>query len=487
MPVGRASKLCLYATDDMNSLWRSTPGACCVEKSGAVYEKSLIESYIAENGKDPITNDELTVDDLVELRPFNTVKPRPPQFTSIPSLLSAFQNEWDALALERFRLQQELEQARRELSTALYENDAAVKVLARIQKERDEARDALSKLSINGQTTEADSMQVDGQALSEELATAVSETHAVLSKTRRKRPVPEDWAAPDEVASFKVQKISDSANPVSKFLSIDDGSNRLLHAAGQASGSAAVFSLEQKDNIENFTSHQDGEISGGIFTNDNSIAVGTTTGAIGVLDRTDGSLDISRIPHSGEVTSVSMHPSGKFFASTSLDKSYIFFRIDDAEPAGGIQVAAQVTTDTPLSTGSFHPDGHLFAAGGHNGEIKIYETSTGNKAATFEIGGPVQSLAFSENGTWLAASVKGDAEVQVWDLRKTAVIQRLSSKGPVHCVRWDYTGQFLVAAGSMGTTIFGYTKASKEWSELVQSPAEAVAVLWGKTQRPYMA
>ena len=70
----------------------------------------------------------------------NAAPPRPPKATSLPSLLSMLQNEFDAVLLELYDTRKVLEETRRELSSALYQNDAAVRVVARVVKERDEAR-----------------------------------------------------------------------------------------------------------------------------------------------------------------------------------------------------------------------------------------------------------------------------------------------------------------------------------------------------------
>ena len=145
---------------------------------GNVFEKRLIEAYISENGTDPVTNETLNTDDLIDVKSSRIVRPRPPTLTSIPSLLSVFQNEWDALALETYTLKHQLMQTRQELSTALYQHDAAVRLIAKLSRERDEARDALSKITTNGTgTSNGDAMQVDGQALSDSLIAKVEAIH----------------------------------------------------------------------------------------------------------------------------------------------------------------------------------------------------------------------------------------------------------------------------------------------------------------------
>ncbi|KAK4220527.1 ubiquitin-protein ligase E4, partial [Podospora fimiseda] len=71
-------------------------------KTGTVFEKRLILKYIEENGKEPGTDEELDPEDLLDLKTSRVVRPRPPNSTSLPSLLKAFQDEWDALVLDAY-------------------------------------------------------------------------------------------------------------------------------------------------------------------------------------------------------------------------------------------------------------------------------------------------------------------------------------------------------------------------------------------------
>ncbi|MCJ1402752.1 hypothetical protein MMC11_005973 [Xylographa trunciseda] len=437
-------------------------------KSGNVFERRLIEAYISENGTDPITNEELTIDDLIDVKSSRTVRPRPPTLTSIPALLSVFQNEWDALALETYTLKQQLVQTRQELSTALYQHDAAVRVIARLSRERDEARDALSKVTMNGgPTTNGDSMQVDGQELSEALAAKVDTTQERLSKTRRKRAVPEDWADADTILSLKPKKISESLYSGSRSLALDKSGDLVL--LGGSDGVAGVFSVSQNEVLQTLRGGG-GAITDGLWAADRAV-IATSTGNVKVFNA--GSEVSSFSGHAGKAASIALHPSGEILASVGVDKSYIFYDLESSK------IATQVYTDSALTAAAFHPDGHLFAAGGTDGQIKVFDVKSGANAANFESSGPVQSLSFSENGTWLASVTKGESSVSIWDLRKAAQIKSLEIGSPVTSVRWDYTGQFLLAAGPSGVAVQQYLKATKEWSEILRSSVEAVSGEWG--------
>jgi len=58
----------------------------------------------------------------------------------ISDVVSIFRNEWDAAMLESFTIKQNLEIVRKELSHALYQHDAACRTIARLIKEKEEAK-----------------------------------------------------------------------------------------------------------------------------------------------------------------------------------------------------------------------------------------------------------------------------------------------------------------------------------------------------------
>jgi pre-mRNA-processing factor 19 len=101
------------------------------KKSGLLFERRLIEKVVQETGRCPITDEPLEKDDLLVVSTGNTIKPRPTPATSIPGLLSLLQNEWDATVLEAHQLRQALHAARQELSHALYQHDAATRVIGK--------------------------------------------------------------------------------------------------------------------------------------------------------------------------------------------------------------------------------------------------------------------------------------------------------------------------------------------------------------------
>ncbi|CAG2059240.1 unnamed protein product, partial [Timema podura] len=188
--------------------------------SGSIFERRLIEKYIVENGVDPIIGKELSVDMLIEIKTTPIVKPKPPSATSIPAILKTLQDEWDAVMLHSFTQRQQLQTARQELSHALYQHDAACRVIARLTKEVTAAREALATLKPQaGITTNpagipqpAIAVEAGGVAnqpteqagMTADVIQKLQDKATVLTQERKKRgrTVPEDLVSQDTLRTF---------------------------------------------------------------------------------------------------------------------------------------------------------------------------------------------------------------------------------------------------------------------------------------------
>ncbi|KAH3960872.1 pre-mRNA-processing factor 19 [Parastagonospora nodorum] len=444
-------------------------------KSGNVFEKRLIEAHIAENHTDPVTGEDLAVEDLIELKSPQVVTPRAPNLTSIPALLSAFQNEWDAIVLETHTLKQQLAQTRQELSTALYQNDAATRVIARVSRERDEAREALSNVTISGGgASNGDAMQVDGQALPEELIAKVDETQAQLFATRRKRPVPAGWVTGEELSTFDTASTSEPVYPGSSEVALDESGDLALF--GGQDGVAGVYSVSQQKLVQ--TLEAGSAVTATAWWGQRAV-VGTAAGHVKIFENGN---EIAQVgSHAGPVTSISLHPSGAILASGSTDKRFAYYDL------ATFKTVAQVYTEADISCCSFHVDGLLFFVGSSDGKIRIYDVKNGKLMVELETGGPVQALSFNENGTWFAVVTKGSSSVSVWDIRKQNVVKVLDAGSAVSSAKWDYTGQYLAAAGAGSVSVHQYTKASKSWSEPLRKAVPAKDVAWGASAQNIVA
>lgn len=447
------------------------------KKTGTVYEKRLIDKYIEEHGKEPGTDAELDVEDLLPLKAGRVVRPRPPTLTSIPALLATFQNEWDVLALETYTLQEQLAQTRMELATALYQHDAAIRVIARLTKERDDARDSLSRVTVaaggsGGDGTGDDSMAVDNEELPEALAEEVDATHKKLSKSRKKRGVPADWVSSDDIAAFAPITSEDLPVARATALTIEVADSQYAAIAGQG-GSVGIYSVAAQK-LER-TIEVGEPLTTALWTAGTRIVLGTAKGAVKIYEA--GAEVASLKAHAGAVTGLAVHPSGRILASVGADKTIALYDLDTATRV------SRAHSNASLTACAFHPDGHLLAAGtSTTGEVQVYMTKTGELATSFVLGAPVQALAFSENGYWIAATAKGQTTVTIFDLRKegdAATAKVLDIGSAVAALAWDYSGQFLATAGPAGLTVQHYAKGPKKWSQTLSSATPAVAVQWG--------
>ena len=147
-------------------------------------------------------------------------------------------------------------------------------------------------------------------------------------------------------------------------------------------------------------------------------------------------------PHAAEVTDITVHPTGQYVVSTSLDKTWSFSDIDSGRV---FTTSAASDVGGTLECAAFHPDGVIFGTGTGANLVRIWDTKTCKMAATFEgHAGVVNSVVFSENGYHMA-SASDDKTVRVWDLRKLAVLKSFDVGAAAHSVSFDPSGKYLAA------------------------------------------
>lgn len=108
-----------------------------------------------------------------------------------------------------------------------------------------------------------------------------------------------------------------------------------------------VYSLPQKTVVQ--TLKTDGAVTDATWAGDKAI-VGSATGSVKVFE--NGSEVASFSAHGGEVTAVTVHPSGDIVASVGVDKSYVLY--DLTSNTAITQIWSDAGKTHPLCL-SFHP------------------------------------------------------------------------------------------------------------------------------------
>ena len=226
-------------------------------------------------------------------------------------------------------------------------------MIARLTRERDEARAALAQVGVSGAAGVSgdggDAMAVEngGTGLSAELQARVEATHEKLSKTRRKRPVPEEWATEEDMQGFEPKGLDADAATGALALALDATGDLVL--VGGRDGGAQAYSISQEKPVHLFEG--DGGAVTDVAWSGARAIVASATGAVRIYD--DGNEIAKFAQHAGATAAVAVHPSGDILASVGVDKSIIFYDIVDSK------IAAQIFTDSGKqeesdAIGSFH-------------------------------------------------------------------------------------------------------------------------------------
>lgn len=115
-----------------------------------VYDKTILTSskYFNEEGKIlcPVTNKIISPLELIDIKASKPSLPRTTKTTDVSEIFKQLISEYNNLQLEKNTVTEELEEKKQELSYSLYRNEASVRVITRLNKEKDELKNKLLQL-----------------------------------------------------------------------------------------------------------------------------------------------------------------------------------------------------------------------------------------------------------------------------------------------------------------------------------------------------
>ena len=428
-----------------------------VTPSGHVCSRRILLQKFQENGGlDPFTEAPLSENDLIELKTSTRIPPR--TASSFPSLLKQLQEEYDAVLLELIDTRAALQETRQELSTALYQNDAAIRVIARLAAERDAAR--------NGQTEQPPekkrkvAVAIESQNLSEKDIQEMQDVWESLKSTRKsrqKQAADKSWS-PKQQATLQVSEQSmaeESPTSVAVCGSVVAGcSSKHLH----------LYDAQQQKAI--------GLIDANLSTVDidqKYVVGGSDSGLLSVWLYEGGIKLTNSVSVDQAIVHVQIHPNQKHVIVTTQDGVIRIFRMDDSLELAGVFKNAESTP----TTGALHPDGLIYIVGTTSGALAIWDLKNQVLAGVMGGGSPVVDVIFSNNGYHIAAAHENGVIV-IWDLRKQKEVTRLEAPA-VSSVCFDATGKFLAYGQKEGVTI----TSVKQWNQKVTVPCPDVQrIIW---------
>ncbi|XP_055813209.1 pre-mRNA-processing factor 19 homolog 2-like isoform X1 [Solanum dulcamara] len=459
-------------------------------KSGLLFEKRLIERHISDYGKCPVTGEPLTMDDIIPVKTGKIVKPRPVQAASIPGMLGMFQIEWDGLMLSNFALEQQLHTARQELSHALYQHDAACRVIARLKKERDEARTLLGQAerqvpmaattsAANGAAISNGKRAVEEEemgpgskkicpGISGDVIKELQDCNAALSQQRKRRQIPATLAPVDDLKRY-TQLNSYPLHKTNKpgILSLDIHYPKDIVATGGVDSTAVVFDLPSGQIVSTLSGHSKRVTSVRFAAEGDLVVTGSADKTVRVWQNSEnGNYDCRHTlkDHSAEVQAVTVHATNKYFVTASLDGTWCFYDL-----ASGLCLSqvADASESEGYTSAAFHPDGLILGAGTAGAQVKIWDVKSQANVARFDGHvGAVTAISFSENGYFLATAAQDG--VKLWDLRKLRNFRTFAlydEDTATQSVEFDHSGSYLALGGS-DIRVYQVASVKSDWNSI---------------------
>lgn len=466
--------------------------------SGCLYERSLIEQYIAEHGKCPVTGEPLQKDDLISVRPTVLASAGgaiSPGSETIPGMLARLHSQWDAVMLEQFSLRQQLAQTQQELAQALHQYEAACRVIATFLKDRDAAG---VQANVGGETRASEGDNGDGSGggllLPEAFLKDLSEYDAQQRVKRKTRVLPPTLASEENVRGFvedgsinvgKGAWAISSATDNTVFVALDDAT---VANYDMTDGCVCAVGLGHERAVRHV-----------ILCGDTSRVVSASDDAtLRVWSREANALVCQGVvrQHTGGIVGL----GGVMANHLVLSASAAAIGLADIDCMGLVAFTTAAAEDLSAFTClAVHPYGSLAILGLEGGGFCVWNTHQMCVDTTVPLvgEGDVCSVALSADCFTLATGVCS-GKTLLWDLRKMsgpihtispqtavpgATVSASAARTEIPVVAFDSYGKYLAVAGK-DIRLFDWSTSAQQSLVTLSSHQQAVTgVHWGVDAR----
>ena len=427
-----------------------------------------MEKYILENGRDPMTGDTLTTSDLVAVQASSITRPLDVSNMTIPGLLGTLQNEWDEVMLEMFSLKQNLDTTRRELSQALYQHDAACRVIARLMRERDEARALLTGGGGNGnmasESTAMDTEDGDGSGW-DSILVEMSEMNVALQAERKQKKGSKDFKPAEDTTNICIQNTF-TANKKANLQSTHYNEANSKFVCGGDDGTICGLSSDGKSIFKVSNAHDNpitsiAWLSEFSFVSCDGASIKTWSRGEGKKESYSNDATIDTSSYGPKVVGMHAHPSNKYVFTCHENGQWNCFSLGSQECVHSFQ------TKSDASTSDLHPDGMLLGIGTNEGKVLVCDIKLRDTSGIVVVGEdsvPITCCKFSSNGYHLA-TLNASGVCRVWDLRKMKCLHTSATSGDMTggALAFDHIGQY-IAFSTANKTIEVHTV--KDWKHM---------------------
>ncbi|KPI89882.1 putative WD-repeat protein [Leptomonas seymouri] len=449
-------------------------------KSGHIFERSLIEKYIDEHSRCPITGEPLRKEDLVPVQgatPDTTVASSGSLgAASVPTLLERLQTEWEGVALEQFTLRQQVTQMQLELAHALQLYDAACRVIAKLSKELSVLR------GVDGDAAAAPS-DTPTVEVPPTVLRAMDGVEAAERKSRKQRKSATAAAALPQGLTEEAQWTVDA--PRASAVRVATSADGSSVYASQITGDHAVVRYGLGSRAEEGRGVGHTAAVHTIATTPDAALSAAEDGTVRVWRAKGVDLHCAHtLRYAGGVAAMSQRTVGGVYALCGAPDGSLYLS-DIEQGAHVVTTAPLVQSSGRLSCVELHPYSSLAVVALQPADVQLWDmrAMTPNTVITLPQSSAakrvhVASAWFSADCVSLAAGMS-DGSAYVWDLRQVSSPLAVLPANPQSIpatVRYSADGRTLAVAGA-GISLYTSFNASSASAEAMATDGAASAAM----------